>query len=77
MRSAFIIGIVLIVMGVVALAYGGLSYTTREEVVEVGPLEITKKEKRTFPIPPVAGGALLGGGIILVVLGARGRRVPT
>jgi len=73
MRSAPIIGIVLIVIGVVALAYGGVSYTTREEVVDVGPLEITKKEKRTFPIPPVAGGALLTGGIILVALGARRR----
>ena len=73
MRNAQIIGIVVIVIGVVALAYGGFSYTTREEVVDVGPLEITKKEKRTFPIPPVAGGALLAGGIILVALGARRR----
>ncbi len=76
MRTALIIGIVFIVIGAVALAYGGFSYTTREEVVEVGPLEITRKEKRTFPISPVAGGALLAGGIILVVLGARGRWTP-
>lgn len=73
MRASLIIGVVLIVIGIVALAYGGFSYTTREEVVDVGPLEVTKEERRTFPIPPVAGGALLAGGIILVILGARGR----
>lgn len=73
MRATLITGVILIVVGAVALAYGGFSYTTREEVVDVGPLEVTKEERRTFPIPPVAGGALLAGGIILVVVGVRGR----
>jgi uncharacterized membrane protein YidH (DUF202 family) len=73
MRTPLIIGVVLIVAGVVALAYGGVSYTTREEVIDVGPLEVAKEERRTFPIPPVAGGALLVGGLVLVILGARGR----
>jgi hypothetical protein len=63
----------LIIVGIVALAYGGFSYTTREQVIDVGPLEVTKEERRTFPIPPIAGGALLAGGLVLVVVGARGR----
>jgi hypothetical protein len=73
MRATLIIGIVLIVAGIVALAYGGVSYTTREEVIDVGPLEVAKEERKTFPIPPLAGGALLVGGLVLVILGARGR----
>ena len=73
MRSTLIIGVVLIVAGVVALGYGGVSYTTREEVIDVGPLKVAKDERRTFPIPPVAGGALLVGGLVLVILGARGK----
>ncbi len=76
MRIALVVGIICIVFGVVALAYGGFTYTTRERVVEVGPIEVTTKEKRTFPISPVGGAALLAGGIVLVVLGARGRRIP-
>jgi hypothetical protein len=73
MRATLIIGIVLIVAGIVALAYGGVSYTTREEVIDVGPLEVAKEERKTFPIPRLAGGALLVGGLVLVILGARGR----
>jgi len=77
MRAAVIIGIIFIVVGVVALAYGGFGYTRRERVVDFGPLEVTREERRIVPIPPVAGAALLAGGVILVVVGARGRGGPT
>jgi len=66
-----LIGIVLIVIGVIALAYGGLSFTTSEKVAEVGPLKIEKDKTRSVALPPVLGGLALVGGIGLVVVGAR------
>jgi hypothetical protein len=66
-----LIGIVLIVIGVVALAYQGISYTTRERVADIGPLEVTKESKKTIPLPPLLGGLALAGGVVLVVVGAR------
>jgi hypothetical protein len=66
-----IVGIVLIVIGVVALAYGGFSFTTSEKVAEVGPLKIEKDKTRSVALPPVLGGLALVGGMVLVVIGAR------
>jgi hypothetical protein len=66
-----LVGIVLIVIGVVALAYQGISYTTRERVADIGPLEVTKESKKTIPLPPLLGGLALAGGVVLVVVGAR------
>ena len=71
MKPLMLIGIVLIVIGVIALAYGGFSFTTREKVAEVGPLKIEKDKTRSVPLPPVLGGLALVGGIGLVVVGAR------
>jgi uncharacterized membrane protein len=71
MKPLMLIGIVLIVIGVVALAYGGFSFTTSEKVAEVGPLKIEKDKTRSVPMPPVLGGLALVGGIVLVVVGAR------
>jgi uncharacterized membrane protein len=65
------IGIALIVLGVIALAYQGITYTTREKVLEVGPITATKDTKRTVPLPPVFGGLALAGGIVLLVAAAR------
>jgi hypothetical protein len=53
------------------LAYQGFSYTTREEVLEVGPVEVQKETRKTIPLPPLVGGAALAGGIVLVLVGAR------
>ena len=66
-----LIGIVLIVIGVIASAYGGFSFTTSEKLAEVGPLKIEKDKTRSVPLPPVLGGLALVGGIVLVVVGAR------
>ena len=61
----------LIVLGVVAFAYQGITYTTNEKVVDLGPLKVEAKRERTIPLPPVLGGLALAGGIVLVIVGAR------
>ena len=71
MKISMIIGIVLIVLGVVALAYEGITYTTREKVVDIGPLHASVEKKKTIPLSPVLGGAALVGGIVLVLAGSR------
>jgi hypothetical protein len=71
MKPTGIIGIILIVIGVIALAYGGFTYTTREKVLDIGPIEATAEKEKTVPLPPILGGACLVGGILLVVVGSR------
>jgi len=72
MKSGLLfIAIVLIAIGVVSLAYQGITYTTREKVLEVGPIKATKEKKRTIPLPPILGGLALAGGVVLLVAGAR------
>lgn len=73
MRGSTIAGIVLIVVGVLVFAYGGFSYTSREKVLDVGPIEATAERQKTVPVPPIVGGAAVIGGIALLVLGARKR----
>ncbi len=64
-------GIALIVLGVVALIYQGITYTTREETIDLGPLQITTERERTIPLPPIVGVVALIGGIGLLVVNAR------
>jgi hypothetical protein len=71
MRLATIAGIVLIVVGVIALAYGGISYTSEEEVLDIGPIEATAERTRRIPLPPVLGGVAVAGGIALLIVGSR------
>jgi uncharacterized membrane protein YidH (DUF202 family) len=66
-----LIGIVLIVLGVLGLAYGGFSYTTRERVVDLGPLKVDADKQHSVPIAPIAGVAALVGGIALVMAGSK------
>ena len=66
-----ILGIALLVLGVIALAYQGLTYTTREKVLEIGPIKATKETQRTIPLPPVLGGIALIGGVVMVIAAAR------
>ena len=65
------VGIALIVIGVMALAYQGISYTTRERVADIGPVEVTKETKKTIPLSPLLGGLALAGGVVLVAVAAR------
>jgi hypothetical protein len=71
MRPAGIVGIILIIIGVVALTLGGISYTKREKVIDAGPLQVSADKERTIPLPPVLGGICLVGGIVLVIAGTR------
>ena len=72
MKPAGILGIILIIVGVVVLAYGGYaSFTTKENVAKLGPLEINKETEHPVPVGPIAGGLCLVGGIIMVVAGGR------
>ena len=68
-----IIGMVLIVFGVLALAFGGFSYTTRERVVDLGPLKVDADKQHSLPVAPIAGVAALVGGIAMVVAGGKSR----
>lgn len=77
MRAIAIVGIVLIVAGVVSLVYGGITYTKEETVLKVGPLEVEAEQRKRFPISPVAGGAMVVGGLILVALGWNTRTART
>jgi uncharacterized membrane protein HdeD (DUF308 family) len=73
MKATTLVGILLIVLGVVGLAYPRISYTTREKVVDLGPIEATKETKKSIPLPPVLGGLSLAGGVILLVAAGKGR----
>lgn len=66
-----IIGIILIVLGIVALVFGGISYTKKEKVIDLGPIEATAEEKKTIPLPPILGAISLVGGIVLLLVGSK------
>jgi uncharacterized membrane protein YidH (DUF202 family) len=66
-----VIALVLIVIGILALAYQGFSYTTRKKVIDVGPIQATREEHHTVPLPPVLGAMALVGGIIVLLTGRR------
>jgi uncharacterized membrane protein len=62
-----IAGIILVVLGVLALAYQGIRYTTREKLIDIGPLKVTASERKTIPLPPIVGGIALVAGIALIL----------
>ncbi len=66
-----IVGIVLIVLGVVAFTYQGITYTSREKIIDIGPIQATADTQKTIPLSPLVGEAALIGGIVLVVVGAK------
>lgn len=68
-----IAAIVLIVIGVISLAYGGISYTREKKVVDLGPIQASTKTRETIPLPPLLGIAAIAGGVVLLVAGARRR----
>jgi len=71
MKPTLLIGILLIVLGGLALAYQGFTYTHREKVLDVGPIHATADEQHHVSIPPILGGLALVGGIVLVLVGAK------
>ncbi|OGQ78021.1 MAG: DUF3185 domain-containing protein [Deltaproteobacteria bacterium RIFCSPLOWO2_12_FULL_57_22] len=70
-NSITLIGIALIVLGIVAFAYQGITYTSREKIIDIGPIQATADTQKTIPLSPVLGGLALVGGIVLVVVGAK------
>jgi hypothetical protein len=66
-----ILGIVLIVLGIISFAYQGISFTKKEKIIDIGPIEATKEEKKTIPLPRILGGLLIAGGVIVLVAGGR------
>lgn len=64
-------GIILVLFGLIALIYGGFTYTKRDKVLDVGPIEASVDKKERVPLPPVVGGVALAAGIILLVAGRR------
>ena len=69
MKTYTLTGIILIVIGIAALAYQRITYTTREKVVDLGPIQVTADKTKTVPLPPILGGIALVGGIVLLVMG--------
>jgi len=67
MKVGTLVGIILVVLGLVGIAYGGISYSQRREVARVGPLQVTTREERTIPISPIAGGVAILAGVALIV----------
>jgi hypothetical protein len=68
-----LIGVLLVVFGIVALVLGGITYTKREKVLDIGPIKATAEHEKTIPLSPIVGIASLAGGIVLILAGARTR----
>ena len=65
------LGVILIVLGLFGLAWGGFTYTTREKVVDSGPIHATREETHNVPLPPIVGAVALIGGVVLLVAGRK------
>jgi hypothetical protein len=74
MKPLSIAGLVLVVLGAIALVYGGLSFTSKDTIVDAGPVQITKDKKHGIAVPPLVGGLAVLGGIALIVMGRRAGR---
>jgi uncharacterized membrane protein len=70
MKSMSLVGVLLIVVGALVLAYQGINYTRQKDVLDVGSVHITKEDHERIPLPPIFGGVALVGGVVLVVMGA-------
>jgi hypothetical protein len=73
LKPTILIGIVLVVLGALVLAYQGINYTRQKDVLDVGSLHVTTKTHERIPLPPILGGLALAGGVVLLVMGARNK----
>lgn len=71
MKTPAIVGILLIILGVIAFAYQGFTYTTTEKAIDLGPIQVTAEKQHTFPLPPVVGAIAIVGGIFLLATSGR------
>ena len=73
MKASVWLGILLIVGGILSLAFGGIRYKKEHTVLDMGPIHARAEENKTFPIPPLVGGLALAAGVVLVLAGRGGR----
>jgi membrane-bound ClpP family serine protease len=71
MKTPAIVGALLIILGVIAFAYQGFTYTTTEKAIDLGPIQVTAEKQHTFPLPPVVGAIAIVGGIFLLATSGR------
>jgi hypothetical protein len=71
MKPLTLLGVALVVLGVLALAFRGTTYTTREKVIDLGPLTASVEKKKTFSLSPIVGVLVLAGGTVLIYVGTR------
>ena len=71
MKTPTVIGIVLIVLAIIAFGFQGITYTKREKVLDIGPIEATAEKKETIPLPPLLGAVALIGGVALILVGSK------
>jgi hypothetical protein len=67
-RTRHVIGVLMVVLGLISLLWGGISWTREETVLDLGPIEATRRERETIPMPPIVGGLLLAGGVVLLLV---------
>jgi hypothetical protein len=65
------LGMILVVLGVIGLAWGGFAYTTRKKILDIGPIHATRDETHNVPLPPIAGAVVLIGGIVVLMAGKK------
>ena len=65
------LGIILIALGLVGLVWGGVTYTTKEKIIDLGPIQASRDKTHSIPLPPLAGAAALIGGVVLLVSGKK------
>ena len=65
------LGLILIAIGLIGLVWGGVTYTTREKVIDLGPIQATREKTHNLPLPPIAGAVALIGGIAVLVIGKK------
>jgi hypothetical protein len=70
-KITLIIGVVLVILGVIGLVYEGFTVTHQKKVLDIGPIQATKKEQETIPIPPIVSWVAIGGGAVLIFAGLR------
>jgi hypothetical protein len=71
LKKYILTGIILVAIGIVALTYQGITYTTKEKVVDLGPVRMTAEKTKTLPLPPIVGAIAVVGGIVLLVIGIK------
>jgi len=71
MKPKIIIAIILIALGIAVFAYQGITYTTREKVVDIGPIQVTSEKTKTLPLSPIIGAIALVSGVVLLVVGVK------